>query len=104
MSPTRSSPFWICSPSLACGSAPPPSLGESGMVGGGEGWRWGFGGGGAPWGPTSPPPYLVCVGSEVRRYPSYSRGQFTPHFAGSTSLSLTSTNFKRSEERRVGKE
>ena len=28
----------------------------------------------------SPPPYLVLVGSAVRWYPSYSRGQFTPHF------------------------
>src|SRR6185369_3425357 len=40
-------------------------------------------------------PYFVAVGSAVRLYASYSRGQFVPHFPGSTSFSVTSTSFTK---------
>src|SRR5437763_2546841 len=42
-------------------------------------------------GVLSDPPYLVAVTSTVRRYPSYSRGQFLPHCDGSVVSSFTST-------------
>src|SRR5215831_12653416 len=41
--------------------------------------------------PSPRPPYLVVVGSEVRRYESYCRGQFWPHTFGSIVSSVTST-------------
>src|SRR5262244_3116119 len=41
--------------------------------------------------PSPRPPYLVVVGSEVRRYESYCRGQFWLQTFGSVVSSVTST-------------
>src|SRR5262249_57023525 len=50
------------------------------------------GGGGARARPACPgPPYFVPVGSEVRRYVSYSFGQLPPQTLGSIVSSVTST-------------
>ena len=55
-----------------------------------HGVRSAFSGGRMP-SDGAPPPYSVRVGKEVRKYPSYSRGQFLPHSAGSVVSLVTST-------------